>query len=415
VGSSTITVTVEDGKGGSATRTFTATAVDDEWNSRPFLIPPGNAVAPQDRPFRIGVGAIDLELDYLFRNPQLVGGSDANATIRDDGSIAPKPGYTGPLRLGFSVSEFDMTYRGAIDGAGPQIENRTTTIIGIGDKTISAEPVELFATPGVSAAGVTVGRFQDADARGAAGDFTAKINWGDGTAVTNGTIVRDPIQPGQTLYAVTGTHTYTHPGIYGVVVEVVGAKGARTMIRSSVTVTAAPLKATGITLEAKGAALTDRVLATFTDANSTNAAADYEADIDWGDGQVTAGEIKASANGFSVLGTHKYLDPRVFSAMITVRKRDTVESATAWSTVRVGGFAAKPHLPPFPQAHLICAWEQDPIRKTKGVGADARTTFEGSFLVINSGNKTSPQASLRFWLSKDKTLNKGKGLDADIR
>jgi cyclophilin family peptidyl-prolyl cis-trans isomerase len=88
VGSSTITVTVEDGKGGSATRTFTATAVDDEWNSRPFLIPPGNAVAPQDRPFRIGVGAIDLELDYLFRNPQLVGGSDANATIRDDGSIA---------------------------------------------------------------------------------------------------------------------------------------------------------------------------------------------------------------------------------------------------------------------------------------------------------------------------------------
>jgi hypothetical protein len=51
------------------------------------------------------------------------------------------------------VSEFDMTYRGAIDGAGPQIENRTTPIIGIGDKTISAEPVELFATPGVSAAG----------------------------------------------------------------------------------------------------------------------------------------------------------------------------------------------------------------------------------------------------------------------
>ncbi|HEX8310529.1 MAG TPA: peptidylprolyl isomerase [Chthoniobacteraceae bacterium] len=413
VGNSTITVTVEDGKGGTATRTFTATAVDDEWNSRPFLISPGDAVGPIEKPFRVGVSAVDLEFDYLFRNPQLVGGSESNATIDNNGVITAKPGYTGPLRVGFTVSEFDMTYRGTIDGAGPQTENRTTMIVGIGDKVIAGEPEEIQAVPAASAAGVIVAKFQDADTRGALGDFTAKINWGDGTAVTNGAIVRDTSKPGQALYAVTGTHTYTKPGTYGVVVEVFGSKGARTMIQSTAVVTAAPFKASGMIVDANVPVLTNRAVATFTDANSPGTAADYEADIDWGDGQVSEGKIKATGASFAVVGTHKYLDPEVFSVKVTVRKQGTEQSAVAWSTVRLRGFAAKPHLPPFPQAHLICAWEQDPLRTTKGQGAGAQSSFEGSFLVINPGNKVSPTANLRFWLSKDKVLNKS-GVDEDI-
>jgi cyclophilin family peptidyl-prolyl cis-trans isomerase len=94
-GKSVITITVSDRKGGTATRTFTARAVDDEWNSRPFLISPGNGVVPKDLPFRIGAPAVDLEHDYLFRDLQVVGTSSGNGSVNQQGLVVPKAGYTG--------------------------------------------------------------------------------------------------------------------------------------------------------------------------------------------------------------------------------------------------------------------------------------------------------------------------------
>lgn len=421
VGSATITVTVEDGKGGRAESSFRVTAVDDEWNTRAFLVPPGNAVAPKEQPFRVGATAIDLEQDYLFRNPQLVGGSDANATLNSQGVIRGKTGFTGPIRVGFTVTEFDMTYRGTIDGAGAEVADRTTLVVGIGDKSLEGEAINVAASSTLPLSNALVARFQDADTRGVAGDWTAKINWGDGTAVSAGVIARDTARPALSGFVVSGGHTYARPGIYPVVTEIAGLKGARALVRSQAVVldgTANPemsatrLLAKGEVIDARVPALVDFVVATFTDPASVGNVRSYAADIDWGDGAVTQGRIKAGREGFSVLGSHRYIDAETFSVRVDIRKPGTSAAATAWSTATLR-FNSPQHLPPFPQAHLVSAWETDPVRTLKGQGSSAQARFEGSLLIVNSGNKKSPPSELRFWLSKDKTLNK-KGIDADL-
>jgi hypothetical protein len=77
------------------------------------------------------------------------------------------------------------------------------------------------------------------------------------------------------------------------------------------------------------------------------------------------------------------------------------------------GFQSARSLPPFPQAHLVAAWEGRSRPERHWIGAKLQAAFSGSFIIINSGNKTSPSAKLRFWLSPDRTLDKG-GASADL-
>jgi hypothetical protein len=197
------------------------------------------------------------------------------------------------------VSEYDMTYRGPVDGPGGGIEDRTAVTIGVGDRAVTGAAVEVSAEPDVALTDAIVARFRDADTSGTAADFSAKINWGDGTALSTGTVARESGSPSLNVYAVTGSHTYAEPGRYPIVVELTGAKGAKTEIRSSALVSAEALKIRGERIEGRLTKLTDRVLATFTDANSTGDIAAYAATIDWGDGRVRAAKIRAEASGFS--------------------------------------------------------------------------------------------------------------------
>jgi hypothetical protein len=84
-------------------------------------------------------------------------------------------------------------------------------------------------------------------------DFVAKINWGDGTAPSTGTIQRDPSSPSPTAFIVTGSHTYQHPGTYPVVVDLTASKGQRATARGMAVVTAGPVHAFGRTFKTTGA------------------------------------------------------------------------------------------------------------------------------------------------------------------
>src|SRR5207248_4259036 len=53
-----------------------------------------------------------------------------------------------------------------------------------------------------------VATFTSANSGAVASDFTATINWGDGTPATAGTITEDAA----TVFHVSGNHTYTKPG-----------------------------------------------------------------------------------------------------------------------------------------------------------------------------------------------------------
>lgn len=419
-GTATITVKVDDGNGGVVTKSFTATAVADTNNSPPFYIPPFNVVGPRDQVFAVLLPtAVDLEFDYLLFASGLVD-SPARGQSEQRGDrvfLLANSGYEGPMKLAFGLTQFDPSYRGTIDGPSRPFDDLLSMTIGIGDKRVSAEPLTIFAEPGVAFTDKIVAKFVDSDTRGGAGTFTARINWGDGTPIDAGIISKDTSRPVFSGAVVKGSHTYAHPGIYTVGVELTGNKGFKDTIRRTAVVTAGPLRADGETLLVRGKTVSKRVLATFTDSGAPVAASQYEATIDWGDGKVSPGIVKAKGAGkFAVLGVHTYEDAETFSIGIRIHKigSPAAEDALAWSRIAMD-FKSTPHLPPFAQAHLIgeitaladstLPTGNKPIRATTGFGATSQTFFTCQMIVVNSGNLTSKPGKLRFYLSRDRELN----------
>jgi hypothetical protein len=78
-----------------------------------------------------------------------------------------------------------------------------------------------------------VGYFTDDNPLAKAFDFTATVDWGDGTAPTTGILLRNPNGNG---FEVDGTHTYTTLGTFDVTVTVSDSGGAAVTIKSAAAV-----------------------------------------------------------------------------------------------------------------------------------------------------------------------------------
>ena len=129
-----------------------------------------------------------------------------------------------------------------------------------------------------------------------ASDFTATINWGDGTSTTGGTITQDAVNPD--LYYVTGGHTYLTSGPFTIsmtvtlkataitgtfnntpitldqpTVSVMGTSATATVSEGIITVTAFPVIGT------EGLPIPSGLIATFIDSGTPNPATDYSASI----------------------------------------------------------------------------------------------------------------------------------------
>jgi hypothetical protein len=77
--------------------------------------------------------------------------------------------------------------------------------------TATAKPILPPQTTGVSSGSLLVATFVDANPSAPTSDFTASINWGDGSVPSTGSVTQ-PGVPG-TLFDVSGTHTYaSHVG-----------------------------------------------------------------------------------------------------------------------------------------------------------------------------------------------------------
>lgn len=89
-------------------------------------------------------------------------------------------------------------------------------------------------------------------------------------------------------------------------------------------VTEAPLTVTGTNINPRvGTAFTTTV-ATFIDDNPFGIASDFNATIDWGDGQTSTGTIRDNPlGGFLVTGTYTYTATGVFTISVSVRETDT--------------------------------------------------------------------------------------------
>ena len=189
------------------------------------------------------------------------------------------------------------------------LSNDTVTInIGSASQvSVQAHPVTAVA--GQSLSNVMVAGVTDSDVNANPANFTAMINWGDGTA-SNGTVTA--VGAGTGNFNVTGTHTYALAGNYTFSVQVTDPSGTKGSATGTATVSAqtggpANMAARPVAAVAN-LSFTNATLATFTDSDPNATASDFTASVNWGDGVSTPSTTVTSGGPgiFNVLGTHTY-------------------------------------------------------------------------------------------------------------
>jgi PKD repeat protein len=104
----------------------------------------------------------------------------------------------------------------------------------VADAALSASSADQRALAGVKFAGLVAG-FSDADPGGTVGDYTAKIDWGDGSS-DPGTVSPN----GSGGFTVQGEHTWSSPGSYSVTVTVFDAGGSHSSTSFTAVVASPP-------------------------------------------------------------------------------------------------------------------------------------------------------------------------------
>jgi PKD repeat protein len=176
-----------------------------------------------------------------------------------------------------------------------------------------------------------IATFTDADGAQLVGDYTAAVNWGDGTT-SAGTVVNTG---GNNFRVDAPNHTYAEEGTYTVTVMLQrDALPPAVTPGQKITVTdpqitnvgSANLPATGL----EGAAVPFITgLATFTDPAGAEAVGGYTATVNWGDGTTSTGTVvNSGGNAFRVdAPSHTYTEEGTYTVTVTL-KHDALPAVT---------------------------------------------------------------------------------------
>ena len=173
------------------------------------------------------------------------------------------------------------------------------------------------ATEGIGFMGQTVATFT-ADPSAPASQYTATIDWGDGSSPSTGMITGD----GTGNFTVTGDHTYAEEGgdtLSVTITDTTDSSNTAT-VNSTANVGDAPLTAGTLTLHGgtEGVSAGSASFG-FTDANPGATTADFSATIDWGDGHTSSGTVTGPTGGpFTVTGSHQYAEEGDYTASVKV-------------------------------------------------------------------------------------------------
>jgi hypothetical protein len=179
------------------------------------------------------------------------------------------------------------------------------------DKSISAAGVSSFTGTEPASVSGPVATFTDPDSAATASEYSASIDWGDGSAADTGTIT----QNGDGSFSVSGGHTYSDEGSDTITVTVTDTDNTSNSatVTDGVTVNDASLSAAGGTLGSPSTQSASGTTAKFTDANTSATTADFTATIDWGDGNTSGGTVSGSGASYSVSGSHTYTTTGYFT------------------------------------------------------------------------------------------------------
>jgi hypothetical protein len=233
----------------------------------------------------------------------------------------PNSGVTGSATTNAS-GEASFTYTGSLSAGTDSVvasfidslkNKHTSNSVEViwEDPKITATGKNVSGTEGAEVNG-TVATFTDPDTSATASEYSASIEWGDGTT-SSGTV-----SGGSGSFSVSGGHTYADEGTYPVAVKItdVDNSGNTATTSSTASIGDAALSATGVSTTSPMAF--SGTVANLTDANTGGSASDFTATIEWGDGTSSSGTVSGSGGSYTVSGNHLYGTTGPFEVTVTI-------------------------------------------------------------------------------------------------
>ena len=244
-GSFPVMVVINDVGGSSATANSTAIVAD-----APLLTVPTAIAATEGRPLTnvpvatfTDAGGAGPVSDYtvtinwgdnspLDTTTGTVNSANGNFTVTGSHTYAEEGSFSVVVTISDEPNGTSRSVATVVDAAT------------VADAPLSATPAgPVAATAGTPLAVSPVATFTDADPNGIVRDYTATIDWGDGTAETHGTVTASG-----SIFTVSGGHTFASPGTFNGTVTVRDAGGsvahtAFTSTVSNVALTVVPVTA----------------------------------------------------------------------------------------------------------------------------------------------------------------------------
>ncbi len=353
----------------------------------------GSFIDPDDGPWSVDVNWGDSTADTTFAAGTQGSLGSRNHTYTEEGSYTVTVTVTDSTSLSGSASFHVAVSDPAVIPTGGFVVN---------------------AVEGADSGSQTVATFTDPGGPEPVGDYSAVIDWGDGTAPSAGTITF-----GAGIFTVSGNHTYAeesaadHPGSNPYIVNVtISHEAAPDASASSTAVVSDPaVIAIGgfqfIAVEGDPSAV--QTVATFTDPGGAEPLGDYSALVDWGDGTAPSpGTITFSAGVFTVTGSHSYavglgvpgdfgntfcdVDPPSYHKPITVTiSHENALDAVAVSDAKISLKPGSAHLASDGSLIVVGTTADDKIQFTPVGNQSRRVTVKlgstnlGSFTVGGGG------------------------------
>lgn len=226
------------------------------------------------------------------------------------------------------------------DGVLPDVSVVDSVTVTPPPVAVSASGTGTLVATVFTAVTETLATFSDPNGTGALVNYSATVNWDDGTGTVPAT-VSGPDASG--YFTVTANHMYTNqtssqPHTVGVVITRVGSPD--TTVTDAANVVDKPLSVSGRSLVGQtGTALSGNI-ATFTDPGGDQFFTFYSATVDWGDGSgALAAAISRPANSidFTISGSHTYTVAGTFAATVIVHHNGVSPDVVIHDSVAVSG------------------------------------------------------------------------------
>lgn len=310
-----VNVTIDDAEGNSTTITTTVT-MSAPTSTVTASVLPITATEGQPTPANslIATFTSSLGSEPIANFSGMIDWGDgtpvepASAIVADGGGnyhvLAPAHTYAeaGPYVVKVTI----------VDSAGPNSSTAANVAI-VQDANLTADPNQpsVNANQQTPIVGVPVAKFSDANPKAPVSDFSATIDWGDGTPQSVGQVS----QPGGigTPFVVSGSHIFARPAITAgtITVDIRDVDGKTLTTTTRAIVNPSTITGTSSTIAAtEGQPIANATVATFSDSAIPGPISDYAAMIDWGTGlpgATTIGQVvPLGGNQFAVVGTFTY-------------------------------------------------------------------------------------------------------------